>query len=100
MNASVPVWRRPFPFLYWSLRRLTQLFTQQLELPTLPHRLPAMSGTLVKSHTHLKDRPHADRASQLLQRVASLVKPVMKKHKWTLPVLSEFFPESPNLLGK
>ncbi|KAI0095226.1 WLM domain-containing protein [Irpex rosettiformis] len=57
-----------------------------------------MSGALVKSHTHLKDRPHADRASQILQRVASLVKPVMKKHKWTLLVLSEFFPDSPNLL--
>lgn len=59
-----------------------------------------MSETLVKLHTHLKDRPNADRALHMLQRVASLVKPVMKKHKWVLPVLSEFFPESPNLLGK
>ncbi|KAI0684766.1 WLM domain-containing protein [Cytidiella melzeri] len=58
-----------------------------------------MSETLVKSHTHLKDRPHADKALHMLQRVASLVKPIMKKHKWVLPVLSEFFPESPNLVG-
>jgi DNA-dependent metalloprotease WSS1 len=59
-----------------------------------------MAETLVKSHTHLKDRPNADKALRMLQRVASLVKPIMKKHKWVLPVLSEFFPESPNLLGK
>lgn len=53
----------------------------------------------MKSFTHLKDRPHADRALAMLQRVASLVKPIMRKHSWVLPVLSEFFPESPNLLG-
>ncbi|KIP11779.1 hypothetical protein PHLGIDRAFT_27779 [Phlebiopsis gigantea 11061_1 CR5-6] len=58
-----------------------------------------MSDTFVKSFTHLKDRPHADRALAMLQRVASLVKPIMRKHHWTLPVLSEFFPESANLLG-
>lgn len=59
-----------------------------------------MADTLVKSYTHLKDRPHAEKALPMLQRVASLVKPIMKKHKWVLPTLSEFFPDSPNLLGK
>ncbi|EKM61412.1 uncharacterized protein PHACADRAFT_247978 [Phanerochaete carnosa HHB-10118-sp] len=58
-----------------------------------------MSQTFVKSFTHLKDRPHADRALPMLQRVASLVKPIMRKHEWVLPVLSEFFPESPNLVA-
>ncbi|KAI0347974.1 WLM-domain-containing protein [Trametopsis cervina] len=58
-----------------------------------------MADTLVKSYTHLKDRPHAEKALPMLQRVASLVKPIMKKHKWVLPTLSEFFPDSPNLLG-
>ncbi|KAI0778767.1 WLM domain-containing protein [Trametes elegans] len=57
-----------------------------------------MPDVFVKSFTHLKDRPHADKALPLLQRVASLVKPIMRKHSWVLPVLSEFFPESPNLL--
>jgi len=47
----------------------------------------------------LKDRPKADQALPLLQRVASLVKPIMRKHGWVLPVLAEFFPESPNLVG-
>ncbi|KAI0660666.1 WLM domain-containing protein [Cubamyces menziesii] len=57
-----------------------------------------MPDIFVKSFTHLKDRPNADRALPLLQRIASLVKPIMRKHGWVLPVLSEFFPESPNLL--
>ncbi|KAJ8489875.1 hypothetical protein ONZ45_g13410 [Pleurotus djamor] len=58
-----------------------------------------MSTVLVKSFTHLKDRPNADRALHMLQRVASLVKPIMRKHAWTLPVLSEFFPDNPSLVG-
>ncbi|KAI0962377.1 hypothetical protein AcV7_001234 [Taiwanofungus camphoratus] len=65
-----------------------------------PHaHWPDMSQTFVKSFTHLRDRPQADRALPLLQRVASLVKPIMRKHGWVLPVLAEFFPESPNLVG-
>ncbi|KAI0714946.1 WLM domain-containing protein [Earliella scabrosa] len=58
-----------------------------------------MPDVFVQSFTHLKDRPRADHALQILQRVASLVKPIMRKHGWILPVLSEFFPDSPNLLG-
>jgi len=58
-----------------------------------------MSQVFVKSFTHLKDMPRADRALSMLQRVASLVKPIMRKHGWILPTLAEFFPESPNLLG-
>ena len=64
------------------------------------HLTILMPDIFVKSFTHLKDRPNANRALPLLQRVASLVKPIMRKHGWVLPVLSEFFPESPNLLGK
>jgi len=55
--------------------------------------------SLVQSYTHLKDRPRADQALALLQRVASLVKPVMRKHGWKLPTLAEFFPENPALVG-
>lgn len=53
----------------------------------------------VKSFTHLKDRPHGDKALAILQRVASLVKPIMSARSWILPVLSEFFPSNPGLLG-
>ncbi|KAF8899221.1 WLM domain-containing protein [Infundibulicybe gibba] len=58
-----------------------------------------MPDTFVQSFTHLKDRPKADRALPMLQRVASLVKPIMRKHNWVLPVLAEFFPDSDNLVG-
>ena len=59
-----------------------------------------MSDSFIQSFTHLKDRPKSDRALPMLQRIASLVKPIMRRHCWTLPVLAEFFPESPNLLGE
>ena len=59
-----------------------------------------MSETFIQSFTHLKDRPNADGALHILKKVASLVKPIMRKHGWVLPVLAEFFPDSPNLLGK
>ncbi|KAG5643139.1 hypothetical protein DXG03_001529 [Asterophora parasitica] len=58
-----------------------------------------MTQVFVHSYTHLKDKPKADRALPMLQRIASLVKPIMRKHNWNLPVLAEFFPENPNLLG-
>lgn len=58
-----------------------------------------MSDVFVRSFTHLKDMPKAGLALPMLQRVASLVKPIMRKHGWVLPVLSEFFPESANLVG-
>ncbi|KAF8514555.1 WLM domain-containing protein [Hysterangium stoloniferum] len=54
--------------------------------------------SLVKSFTHLKGRPDEEKALALLQRIASLVKPIMRKHGWTLPLLAEFFPENDSLV--
>lgn len=59
-----------------------------------------MTEVYVKSFTHLKDRHRAEDALKRLQRIASLVKPIMRKRGWVLPVLAEFFPDNPNLLGK
>ncbi|KAI9451391.1 WLM-domain-containing protein [Russula earlei] len=53
----------------------------------------------VLSYEHLKGRPRSNEALTLLQKVASLVKPIMRKHGWILPVLAEFFPDDPSLLG-
>lgn len=53
----------------------------------------------VLSYEHLKGHPRSDEALSLLQKVASLVKPIMRSHGWRLPVLAEFFPDSPNLVG-
>jgi hypothetical protein len=57
------------------------------------------TDSFVKSFTHLKGRPKEERALPMLQRIASLVKPIMRKHNWVLPVLSEFFPAQDNLIG-
>lgn len=54
----------------------------------------------VLSFTHLTDLPRADQALKMLQRIASLVKPILRKHFWKLPELAEFFPDNPNLLGE
>ncbi|KAK0208675.1 WLM domain-containing protein [Desarmillaria ectypa] len=53
----------------------------------------------IKSFTHLTGRPKADQALQMLRKVASMVKPIMRTHKWVLPTLAEFFPDQSNLLG-
>ncbi|KAF9074983.1 WLM-domain-containing protein [Rhodocollybia butyracea] len=58
-----------------------------------------MSDVFVEAFTHLKDRKSADHALLMLQRIASLVKPIMRKRSWRLPVLAEFFPDNPSLLG-
>jgi hypothetical protein len=53
----------------------------------------------VAAFTHLKDKPRPEAALALLQRVASLVKPIMKKHSWKLPVLAEIYPNDRALQG-
>jgi hypothetical protein len=58
-----------------------------------------MADNWVLSFTHLKDRPKSEVALETLQRIAKLVKPIMRKHSWKLPVLSEFFPAEQNLVG-
>jgi hypothetical protein len=58
-----------------------------------------MSDIWVQSITHLKDMPRADTALEMLQKTASLVKPIMRRHRWVLPVLAEVFPDNPGLLG-
>jgi DNA-dependent metalloprotease WSS1 len=58
-----------------------------------------MPDVFVQKFTHLKNQKHPDHALTMLQRIASLVKPIMKKHGWVLPCLAELFPENPSLLG-
>ena len=53
----------------------------------------------VLSYEHLKGLPKPDEALTLLRKIASRVKPIMRKHHWRLPVLAEFFPDNPGLLG-
>ena len=62
-------------------------------------RAKMSTDLFVRKITHLKNKPREKEALAYLQRVASLVKPIMRKHNWTLPVLAEFFPTDPGLLG-
>ncbi|KAJ3041560.1 hypothetical protein HDV00_009036 [Rhizophlyctis rosea] len=47
----------------------------------------------------LQKRPKNEEALQLLKRIASMVKPIMRKRGWKVGLLVEFFPNNPNLLG-
>ncbi|XP_071731977.1 DNA-dependent metalloprotease WSS1-like [Rutidosis leptorrhynchoides] len=40
-----------------------------------------------------------DEARQILEKVAKQVQPIMKKRKWKVKILSEFWPSNPALLG-
>jgi hypothetical protein len=61
--------------------------------------MPVSTDVWVLSYEHLKGLPRSDQALTLLQTVASRVKPIMRKHGWRLPLLAEFFPDTPGLLG-
>ncbi|KAG7099776.1 hypothetical protein E1B28_001588 [Marasmius oreades] len=57
-----------------------------------------MPESFVKAFSHLKNLKDSGNALHMLQRIASLVKPIMKKHDWELPCLAEFYPDTQNLL--
>ncbi|KAI1105622.1 WLM-domain-containing protein [Jackrogersella minutella] len=54
---------------------------------------------LVLSFSHLANFPREKEALHTLQRVASLVKPIMRARGWKVGQLTEFYPDQPNLLG-
>jgi len=58
-----------------------------------------MSQEFILSYEHIETMPQPGNALELLKRVTSLVKPIMRKHQWSLPTLTEFFPDEQNLLG-
>ncbi|QIW95908.1 hypothetical protein AMS68_001426 [Peltaster fructicola] len=54
---------------------------------------------LFTTYEHLQGLPRGDSALTLLRKVASMVKPIMRKRGWTVRVLAEFLPVEANLLG-
>lgn len=50
-------------------------------------------------YQHEKSRPKEAEALHMLRKIASLVKPIMRRRGWKLGVLTEFWPEEKNLLG-
>ncbi|CAD0106823.1 unnamed protein product [Aureobasidium uvarum] len=54
---------------------------------------------LFGSYEHLQDCPQPEDALLRLRKIASLVKPLMRKRSWKVKVLSEFLPDDGRLLG-
>lgn len=51
------------------------------------------------NYVHLKHLPREAEALHILRKVASCVKPIMRKRGWRVGTLCEFYPDMPNLLG-
>ncbi|PWY73896.1 WLM-domain-containing protein [Aspergillus sclerotioniger CBS 115572] len=54
---------------------------------------------LVFEYQHEKHRPRESEALLILRKVASLVKPIMRRRDWKVGTLCEFYPHQRNLLG-
>ncbi|KAI9829297.1 MAG: hypothetical protein M1826_005761 [Phylliscum demangeonii] len=54
---------------------------------------------LICGYSHLKDKAREAEALKALQRIASLVKPIMRQRGWRVGTLREFYPPERNLLG-
>nr|POE49540.1 dna-dependent metalloprotease wss1 [Quercus suber] len=57
------------------------------------------SESLFNSYEHLQGLSRGDTALGLLRKVASMVKPIMRKRGWKVQILAEFLPPEYNLLG-
>ncbi|CAD6887341.1 unnamed protein product [Tilletia controversa] len=58
----------------------------------------ASAGPYIAEYRAL-NRKGSEQCLQILRRVGTLVKPLMVKHGWRLPLLAEFYPNEKNLLG-
>ncbi|KAK8219884.1 hypothetical protein M8818_000858 [Zalaria obscura] len=55
--------------------------------------------SLFHSYEHLSRVPNPNEGLARLRKIASLVKPIMRKRGWKIQILSEFLPDDPRLLG-
>ncbi|KAK9861861.1 hypothetical protein WJX84_005300 [Apatococcus fuscideae] len=49
--------------------------------------------------TQILNKPNSQEALKLLQQVARQVQPILRARQWRVPLLSEFSPKNPGLLG-
>jgi hypothetical protein len=54
---------------------------------------------LIREYTHMREMPDEAYALNTLRKIASCVKPIMRKRGWKVGTLSEFYPDQNNLLG-
>lgn len=55
---------------------------------------------LIGNYNHDASRSRAADALQVLKKIASIVKPLMRVRGWRVGTLAEFYPDQQNLLGK
>ncbi|EXJ78337.1 hypothetical protein A1O3_09498 [Capronia epimyces CBS 606.96] len=60
---------------------------------------PTELDPLVDRFQHLSAKARAGEALQMLKKVASIVKPIMRLRNWRVGTLTEFYPSEANLLG-
>ncbi len=63
------------------------------------HSKPTEHPPRIREYRALKRMPLAAEALAMLRRIGAIVKPLMIKHNWELPLLVEFLPKQDNLLG-
>lgn len=51
------------------------------------------------AYEHLKHLPREAEALHMIRKVASVVKPLMRKRGWKVGTLAEFLPDEAQLLG-
>ena len=55
---------------------------------------------LIINYSHLRSESRSGDALVMLQKVASMVKPIMRARGWKVGELAEFYPDDPRLLGR
>ena len=64
-----------------------------------PARPPTELEPLIGRFVHEAQRPRANEALKSLQKIASIVKPIMRTRNWYVGTLTEFYPSEAGLLG-
>jgi hypothetical protein len=62
--------------------------------------MAAHNEPLVLSYSHLHGFYRPEEALARLKQLAALTRPIMWNRRWRVPLLAEFYPEHPNLLGR
>ncbi|EXJ88339.1 hypothetical protein A1O1_05269 [Capronia coronata CBS 617.96] len=60
---------------------------------------PTELDPLVDQFQHMSAKPRAGDALEMLKKIASMVKPIMRLRNWRVGTLTEFYPSEANLLG-
>lgn len=78
------------------LKKLTSLITQNSNVS----KVKKLDGLFISAFQHETFRPREAKALKLLQKVASLVLPIMKRRGLQVGILCEFWPSSERLMGQ